>query len=229
MLEYYLNPEIPVFREGQITSNTIICPLAFGRNTWDDAEVLKRFLGFRMRSVAPLTDFEMFRLLRNRNFDPGIVNQELAETCFRWASHKQEGNMAPYMVYGQWEVMYALHQAHTEWYEKFCLNGAFLRAIWPEATYLSTRDVLDQINSVGRQIAIVAQEFHLARCLRLADAMFGRSRVIAGIPGSDQYDPSSVQPHTRNRENFLAQEKKARIFDAAPASLRWVVRKLIDK
>lgn len=230
MFDYFFHPEkVAIFgREAPLTTDTILVPLAFGRNTWSDAEVFENLaVALRAQLGYPDTDFALFDLLRAIEFDPGEVNRKLAEMCYRLANDVPFDQEAPCHIYGQWEVMYALYNSQPEWYRKY--PRGFLKAVWPDMrkkAYLSTRGVLKAIPCrKEQQVALVAQEIHMARCLRVADQVIGKESVTkAPVSMPNLYDPASAQPWTRSQEAFLVHEQKARIFDALPSPIRTIIQ-----
>ncbi|OGI22434.1 MAG: hypothetical protein A2808_02945 [Candidatus Moranbacteria bacterium RIFCSPHIGHO2_01_FULL_55_24] len=235
MFDYFLKPEILANPRGKVLDADIICPQAFGRNTWADEEVAEQLsLLFGGREGSDLTDLERFYRLENAGFRPGSVNEHLARQCHKFAALRNKLDR-PFFIIGQWEVLYALFKAEPKWYETH--QGSVI-AIWPpeDGSYLATRGMLQEAKKVASdfvgpepKILIVSQAMHLARCARLAEKIFGKRNVIVPCPGADLYDPESVQPWTRDRRGFLGWEIKARIFEELPGWARAIVRKLIQK
>lgn len=235
MFDYFLRPEkVSIFaREIPVTDDTIIVPCAFGRNTWDDAEVSQQLLIIMMGAEEKLSDIEMFKRLMAEGFDAGSVNRALASICYQLAGNPNSlvGYMDRYhpcRIVGQWEVMYELWLQQPDWYERN--SGFFLFTIWPDpqGEYLSTRGLLEACSYYREDIILIAQAVHMARCLRVADQVFGHdsvSKASGAMP--NLYDEASVQPWTRNQTSFVAWEKKARIFEELPSWLRSLVRRFL--
>jgi hypothetical protein len=232
MFDYFLKPEVLTRSRGNIDKEAIICPQAFGRNTWTDEEVSQKLQALFQKGLSAeqkLNDLARFKRLDSVDFDPGKVNHQLAETCYRLSY--EEGNTLPQFIIGQWEVLYAVYKIDPKWYELF---WSFHQAIWPpeDGSYLTTRGLLKSISKKipsYKGVIVVGQAVHLARCARLADKIFGKERIIVPRPPIPLYDPQSVQSWTQNQESFLGWETKARIFEELPGFLRGIIRKFIQK
>ena len=211
-------------REKELRGNSVIIPCGFGRNMWNDTDVSSTLRSLFSHADS---DIERFKKLHQAEFDAGEVNRTLARACYRLASQDQlTESYAPYQVTGQWEVMYELWKHKPEWYGKY--SHWFFSAIWPkyDGEYLTTRGMLELIRLGPSQNAvIVAQAIHVARCLRVADQVFGCDSVSkATVDMPNLYDAASVQPWTRDQTSFITYEKKARVFNELPRWLQNLVR-----
>ncbi len=230
MLDYFLHPEaIPVFaQEKDLTENTIIVACAFGRNTWADDKVTTILAPIMFQIGYRRMDPDRFAMLQSMGFDAGVVNQTLAQACYQLANSRF--GETPYSIAGQWEVMYELWRQNPDWYMKHD-TPHLLRVIWPPANgeYLSTRGLFEMVRlRANENIAVVAQAIHMARCLRVAGQIFGQASVSkAPWAMPNLYDVHSIQPWTRSQESFIAQERKARVFEELPAFLRNIIRRLL--
>lgn len=229
LLDYFLKPDILARPRGNTIDAKIICPQAFGRNTWTNKEAAGRLQDLNLKEID---DIARFNFLEKAGFDPGSVNRNLAEQCFQLSTAGNPSRFRP--IVGQWEVLYAVWKSYPDWYE---CNNSFHQALWPPTDrmhpYLSTRELLQGVDTVlhywPEKIAIVAQSIHLGRCVRLADKIFGKRQIIVPQPGTPLYDSRSVQPWTRNQRSFLAWERGMRLFEELPAPARTIVRKLIQR
>lgn len=231
MFDYFLRPKkVSVFgRERDLTDNSVIIPCGFGRKTWDDAEVSNSLAPIMAQLGHLHMDPERFQILQSVDFDAGSVNRALANICYQLANAYRTGNQAPYRVVGQWEVMYELWKQHPEWYREH--QQWFLTTIWPrpDGEYLSTRGMFELVRlTLNQNVVIVAQAVHMARCLRVADQVFGHDNVSkAPVAMPNFYDEDSVQLWTRDQASFVAWERKARVFDEMPGWMRSLVRHFI--
>ena len=231
MFDYFFRPGVLVRQRGSMHHDDVICPQAFGRNTWTDEEVAGKLSDLFQEGPAAwqkLDDLARFRKLESVGFDPGEVNRQLAKYCYELS---YRDNTLPQTIVGQWEVLYAVYQINPLWYINIWCNH---HAIWPpvDGNYLSTRGLLEEVFekiSSRKRVRLVAQSVHLARCVRLADKIFGQERVV--VPGSSLplYDWQSVQPWTRDQASFFTYEKKARALEELPGFLRNIIRKVIQK
>ena len=206
--------------QGKIADADFVCPQAFGRNTWTDKEISGAMAKlFRGIDSSKEQDQAMDRLAKI-NFDPGIVNISLAKGCYHLARRLKENGKNPWII-GQWEVIFALATADEEmasWYKE---NREFIVAIWPPLSgeYLNTRGMLFIAKEIARKHRlrypiVVAHREHLARCVLLAEMIFGKANVAllpTLLPECQPFfDPNSVHPQTTAKWTWRWYEFRAR-------------------
>lgn len=186
---------------GSPTDADCILVQAFGRNDYTDAE-LHTIAGLRQQYQ---TDTKTVGALRDRSFDPGKPNDELAketETIMDQNRHL--------IAFVQWEVAVAF-----DWYW-YLRNSSRIVCLWPPATgYFSTVEVVNEskrkMDRLGLSRPIeLAHKRQIVRAFLIVRKVFGQAPIIIRQE-TYSFDPHSVQPWTRSWLPWLFRETLVRV------------------
>ncbi len=210
-----------------VTNADCIAAAAFGRNFFSDEELNARINVFTRNNTLP--DTEVFRYMAEQGFDPDEGNSKLARAVKYVALLTTALRGVPMFL--QWEVSYALYLFEREFWDQAYKRNRIV-SLYPKTdddayrTYHVVRDVRYQMHI--RQLSqplVIALPPMLPRAIATF-WKYGVNTVVApdSFYGTEysqasNWDPQSLQSHTRSMQAFKNRERIARLGSLLPFRL----------